>query len=259
MENALDSLNISVTSYGFIINFFPIYSSMRHRSNLNAQLAVVTALTFIMMSYTLFALVSYFSFGLNVQSSIFENLKQDNDMISLFVRILFLVIFICNIPFAFLAGKECCLIFILEHRECIVSQQIENHFSRTNSFISGYDKQTQGQQHLVVSEIVDKKTYYITTTLLFLGQIIIASLVDDLTLVNLFLTLIQIFGIIGAFSESTISFVFPGLFFLIAAHKKGRRLLPFQKVMGYGILTFGFVYFSISNYFNVLKILNIYK
>ena len=124
MESFLDCLNISVTSYGFMLNFFPIYSSMKERNNKNAISSVFLAITFVFLSYGIFAFVAYLSFGLEVSPNIFDNLKQDDGIFSIAIRILFLVIFICNLPFTFLAGKECCLIFIMEYREKIITKQI---------------------------------------------------------------------------------------------------------------------------------------
>lgn len=121
IENVFDCINISVTSYGFILNFFPIYSSMRHRTNNNASLAVTLALAFVFFSYTFFSFVAFLYFGININPNIFENLKNDNGFMSVAIRILFLIIFTCNIPFAFLAGKECCLIVIMEYKHKIVT------------------------------------------------------------------------------------------------------------------------------------------
>ena len=41
----------------------------------------------------------------NIQSSIFQNIKSEEGIASILLRILFLMIFFCNIPFIFFAGK----------------------------------------------------------------------------------------------------------------------------------------------------------
>ena len=41
----------------------------------------------------------------NIQASIFQNIKGEEGIASILLRILFLMIFFCNIPFIFFAGK----------------------------------------------------------------------------------------------------------------------------------------------------------
>lgn len=77
--------------------------------------------------------------------------------------------------------------------------------------------------------------------------------IDDLTLV---------FGMIAAFSESTLNFVFPGSFFLIGTlfyrhHNNKYKRIKFTEVLGLipviVFITIGVAYFCVSNYFNFLK------
>ena len=89
---------------------------MKERTNKNATEAVFLALSFVFLTYCVFSFLAFLSFGLDIDPNIFENLKYDDGIISHSIRFLFLVIFICNIPFAFLAGKECCLVLIMEYR-----------------------------------------------------------------------------------------------------------------------------------------------
>lgn len=51
MEKFIDSINITLTSYGFIINLFPVASQMREQSYNNVMSAVGIALTFCFSSY----------------------------------------------------------------------------------------------------------------------------------------------------------------------------------------------------------------
>src|ERR1700761_761383 len=89
-ERLLDSFNIVITSYGFIINFFPIYSSMHSpRTNRGGIFAVIMALIFCFTTYTLFSLMAMFSYGIDIQPNIFENIKQDKGVISICLRCLF--------------------------------------------------------------------------------------------------------------------------------------------------------------------------
>jgi len=65
------------------------------------------------------------TYGENLNPNIFENIQVETNMASYFMRVVFLGIFICNIPFIFLPGKECLLMIIDESRNNTISKQIE--------------------------------------------------------------------------------------------------------------------------------------
>lgn len=70
------------------------------------MISVTMALLFTMSTYTYLSYISIAYFGqANVQPSIFNNIKLQDDISSVLLRILFLLIFFCNIPFVFFAGK----------------------------------------------------------------------------------------------------------------------------------------------------------
>ncbi len=76
------------------------------------------------------------------------------------------------------------------------------------------DQQESGmdmdEERLDIIDICDNQTYY-SVSLLYLGMIVISAIfIEDLTF---------IFGVIAAFSESMLNFVFPGLFFLVCSSK----------------------------------------
>ena len=89
-----------------------------------------------------------------------------------------------------------------------------------------------------------------------------AILIDDLTV---------IFGMIAAFSESMLNFVFPGSFFLIGSHlaykyssgdfKKGKEIPEkasvTKRTIVQGFILMGLCYFSLSNYYNFKKLTRI--
>ena len=102
----MDSVNIAVTSQGFVIALFPIYSSMKREDRPKIMTSVSAGLTFTLSTYTYLSLISISYFGMqNIQSSIFQNIKSEEGIASILLRILFLMIFFCNIPFIFFAGK----------------------------------------------------------------------------------------------------------------------------------------------------------
>ena len=106
IEGVVDSVNIAVASQGFVIALFPIYSSMSRPVRPKIMSSVTLALLFTMSTYTFLSMISIAYFGQdNIQPSIFDNIKQEEGVSSVLLRVLFLLIFFCNIPFVFFAGK----------------------------------------------------------------------------------------------------------------------------------------------------------
>lgn len=99
----------------------------------------------------------------------------------------------------------------------------------------------------------DDQTYY-AVCFSFIFALLVGSInIDDLTL---------IFGMIAAFSESTLNFVFPGLFFIIGTvyfrhsgrQQKRVKFLDLISLIPVVIfVSIGVAYFFVSNYFNFLK------
>lgn len=84
---------------------------MKKKSNI--VYSVPIALTFVIFSYTMLGLLSMLSFGIvNIAPSIFENIQYDNSWFSIILRCIFMLIFICNIPFIFFPGKQSILSII---------------------------------------------------------------------------------------------------------------------------------------------------
>ena len=71
----MDSLNIAVTSQGFLISLFPIYSSMARHARPRFLQSVTFALIFTMSIYTVLSIVSIRYFGEdNIKTSLFKNI-----------------------------------------------------------------------------------------------------------------------------------------------------------------------------------------
>ena len=119
----------------------------------------------------------------------------------------------------------------------------------------------------------DVFSYYMVCVVYISLIVISAIFIDDLTLV---------FGLIGAFSETMLNFVFPGLFFLIGStimltsqdkreveqsdddnyqsgsSPRGAACQIFcKKLPVYLFIVTGIGFFFTSNFFNILKILRL--
>lgn len=106
LESITDSVNIAVTSQGFVIALFPIYASMAKEAKPRVMSSISIGLCFTMTTYTYLSYISISYFGQdNISPSIFDNIKEEDGAPSVILRFLFLIIFFCNIPFVFFAGK----------------------------------------------------------------------------------------------------------------------------------------------------------
>jgi amino acid permease len=125
-EKFIDAINITITSYGFVINLFPIQSQMKDKRQSSVLLAVLLALVFCVFSYSLLTKLAINIYGeQNIQQSIFDNLKQDSGLLSVGIRGIFLIIFICNIPYLFYPGKLSVLNILQEYRFRCFSKSLE--------------------------------------------------------------------------------------------------------------------------------------
>lgn len=156
-----------------------------------------------------------------------------------------MVIFLCNIQFVFMIGKDSFLTLIQElfHREIskAMSKQLTQRLMDPEHSLETEDMIQTNSDQSAISDRVDNFTYYLSVFFLFTLQALLAIFINDLTF---------IFGIIAAFTECTISFTLPGLMYVISA-KKAKVPLSFWKKTGAMMFSlFGVLYFCVSNYFN---------
>ena len=121
----MDAFAIILTAYGFIINFYPIFSSLDKRTTSNGMNSTSLALAFVFLVYLLFSWLGLRIYGVSINANIFENIKTENTLTSYMIRLIFLGVFLCNLPFVFLPGKEALLVLIEEHRHRSMSKAIE--------------------------------------------------------------------------------------------------------------------------------------
>lgn len=85
---------------------------MKERNNARGFKAVGLAMGFCFVAYTIFCSLAMLSYGKGLDPNIFDNIKHDTGIASVALRGLFLLIFLCNIPFVFFPGKACLITFI---------------------------------------------------------------------------------------------------------------------------------------------------
>ena len=207
-------------------------NSLKEPSNKNGLEAVKLAMGASTIIYISVALLGLFFFGSTVDQNVLINVSlEGNNWESVFLRVTFLVILGCHIPFIFFTGKESMLIIIdeLEKKSVSIALQEKLQEIRRKSVIP--EAKVLADEILVTESEVDindqLKTemkrassmaykemdywkYFTGTTLLYLAEIIIALSTDDIGL---------LFEFLSAISISCIAFLFPGLMFLIADKK----------------------------------------
>ena len=107
LENFVDALNISITSYGFLNKVFPVFQEMEDRSYKNRLKAAFFALTFVFGVYATFSYLAIELYGDRIEFSIFSNFSKEDDLMTYGVQFLFFILFVNNIPFNFIPGKFC--------------------------------------------------------------------------------------------------------------------------------------------------------
>ena len=96
-----------------------------------------------------------------------------------------------------------------------------------------------------IEERVSDEVHNTTAISLLLAITLSSLLVDDLRVV---------FGVIGAFSEAITNFFLPGIF-LFVTELRMKQLGSFkQAAIGFLLMGFGVVYFSMSLYFIIRKL-----
>jgi hypothetical protein len=161
------------------------------------------SMIFCFVSYLTLSILAVRLYGSNVNVNLFENLNSDPGFSSILVRVLFLIIFFCNIPFLFFPGKISVINAIYEYRIQAFSKNLEIQIAKNK----GETEEEPSKQFDPLLEC-ETKTYYIVCFTYLAGIVAGALAVNDLNF---------IFGMIAAFNESNLNFVFPGIFFLKAA------------------------------------------
>lgn len=236
----LDSFNIFLSSYGFMVNFYPVYDKLKPelRGPANARRAVAMALSFIAVTYITFSYLSMEFFGIkHIDQDVFTNFARDGGWLSMLIIFWFIIIFLCSFPFNFHPLKTCALNFIQEIRTGAISAELQDTFK------VGIDASIRVTRKPIEDTASDSQHSGVVFTLL-IGIAAVALYVKDLTLV---------FGVIGAFGESLVNFILPGAFLLVTAYKlwdldpPNRREYGLQMLAGSIVTGFGIFYFIVSN------------
>ena len=125
----IHAFNIVITAYGFLINLYPIYDkiepSQRNHSTILQACAMGTL--FSALVYLAFRYMSAKVFGMqHLYANLLENMDNDN-IFFIVVKLLFLLIFACAIPFNVIVPKRCMLNIIEESAYATISTNLSQN------------------------------------------------------------------------------------------------------------------------------------
>jgi len=96
-----------------------------------------------------------------------------------------------------------------------------------------------------ISERISNKIYYPSAILLFIFQMLLSYLIDDITI---------IIGFFTAIAESSVNFILPGLFFILSSRMTNKKINIFVLIGAYFYVALGISLFFYANYKNIQKI-----
>ena len=115
-----------LVAFSFALNLFPVYSALKHKSNENCNKAVSYSMYLVTSLYFVISYSSIFLFGKNIESPVTNNVnEEEGHWESYMLRVLFMIVIACHIPFIFFSGKESLLIIIDEIDRRSISSTLE--------------------------------------------------------------------------------------------------------------------------------------
>ena len=77
-----------------------------------------------------------FMFGSSVQLSVLTNVNEQDNIMSYIIRVTFLVILACHIPYIFFVVKESTLIMVEEYLRGSISNEIQGKLDKSSPILS---------------------------------------------------------------------------------------------------------------------------
>lgn len=145
------SLSVIMVSFSCQQNLFPIFAELAKKTNSECQQGFGLATLMVGALYVLLAFITVFMFGSTVDASMLTDVGQECHTgdgtcpwESICLRIMFLVVLACHIPFIFFSGKEGLLIIIDEVDRRSISEALERKMERL-----GIDLDSRPSEHKI--------------------------------------------------------------------------------------------------------------
>lgn len=203
-----------LVAFCFQFNMYPMYCSLKEKNNKNAMAATNWGLFATLVIYVSIAILGMAMFGTNVEQSVLTNVNAQSDHWESYVlRVSFLLVLGCHIPFLFYSGKEGFLIMVDEVRVRSISKNLEARLSRTESDRLIDNGESQGEDSKLAYKDMPTGLYIFLTTMLYLAELYLSMVLNDLGL---------IFEFNSAIAVSMIAYILPSYFYLCAIRKFGK-------------------------------------
>ena len=109
------SCNVLIVAYSFQQSLFPTYNSLGvNKSNDTMKKAMIIGISLTTVIYTTLGILSIYTFGRQLTSNVFDAVATSDTVYATIIRVAFLIVLACHIPFVFLPTKESFLIIIDE-------------------------------------------------------------------------------------------------------------------------------------------------
>ena len=208
-EKFIDQINMTLTTYGFIVNLMNIADEMEDGSHSNVMKAVGISLIFCFLVYVMLGFLCLNIYGNTININVFINLHEDTSALSYITRCLFLILFFVGLPFLFFPIKQSTLTLIREFEDNVFSKKMERQIKMYRGALdaednNGFIKENKVKDVNPMTDASDRLFYLVCAAWLIIN-IAVSCLVDDLSLV---------FGVVGSWNESMLNFIFPGIFFI---------------------------------------------
>jgi len=103
-------------AYAFQTTYFPVFESLRVKTDRNGIYASIISLVVCFSIYVMIAVVAILAYGQDIGSDIMENIstKDDKHFTDYILMVLFMIIAAMHIPIVLFIGKEAVLIIVDE-------------------------------------------------------------------------------------------------------------------------------------------------
>lgn len=129
---SITGISALLTAFNMQQGIYPMFNSMKEKTNENAMLAVRQCLIFCVTMYVLISTVGVYYFGSNIKASVLDNIGLQDNWESLVLRFMFLFILAAHLVGTFYPCKESFLVMVDEYNR----HSIERHLhSKQNSRI----------------------------------------------------------------------------------------------------------------------------
>jgi len=171
--------------------------------------AVTVASTLGFFIYVQVGIISIYMFGYSLYDDVIENIDKENNNFSIFVRLAFMIMLSCIIPFEFFPAKEALLIIFDESRNGSMQLMLTEKIHRSSNQVMGgesIEKDNRDQEQDLPYLSMPNRKYYTITVILYLICIGVPLFVSDLGV---------LFELISAFGLAVICYAMPGIFYLL--------------------------------------------